>query len=182
MFADIAGFSELSERIGPEAAYSAVTGALGILDGIARRYGGSVDKYLGDCLLVIFGYPVSAPDAARAAASAAVEMRDQMREYVRGLALAAPLDLKIGINTGSMVAGDVHGSVIREFNVLGDAVNVAARLKAKAPRGGIYVGPETHAEIRDAFEHRELGRMKLKGKAAELAVFELLRSRERRFG
>jgi len=180
MFADVVGFSELAEKIGPEGAYSAVTGAVKILDGIARRHGGSVDKYLGDCVMVVFGYPVPTADPAGAAAAAALEMREQFREYRRGLDVAAVLDLVVGINTGSMVAGDIRGGAIREFHVLGDAVNVAARLKAKAPRGAIYVGPETHDETKDSFEYEPLGRMQLKGKTVEVPIFELIASRERR--
>src|SRR4029078_4007744 len=81
MFADIVGFTDLAEHVGPERAYSALTGALRALDGVARRHGGSVDKYLGDCLLVVFGYPLPLADAPRAAPAAALEMQAQMREY-----------------------------------------------------------------------------------------------------
>ena len=182
MFADITGFSALADQVGPERAYFAVTGALRLADGVARRHGGSVDKYLGDCLLIVFGHPVPLPDPARAATAAALEIRDQVREYARSLATAAPLDVVIGINTGTMVAGNVGAGIAREFHVLGDAVNVAARLKAKAPASAIYVGPETHAETRDGCEYRALGSLPLKGKRAAVEIFELLGSRERRAG
>ena len=182
MFADVVGFSDLAEKIGPEGAYSAVTGAVKILDGIARRHGGSVDKYLGDCVMVVFGHPVPTADAAGAAAAAALEMREQFREYRRGLDVAAVLGLVVGINTGAMVAGDIRGGAIREFHVLGDTVNVAARLKAQAPRGAIYVGPETHDETKNTFEYELLGRVRLKGKTADVPIFELIASHERRSG
>ncbi|HEX2485061.1 MAG TPA: adenylate/guanylate cyclase domain-containing protein, partial [Myxococcota bacterium] len=180
LFADIVGFTALSQASRPERAYFAVTGALRILDEVARRHGGSVDKYLGDSLLVVFGHPVPLPEPARAASLAALEMREQLRDYAK--ALGVELDLVVGINTGTMVAGDVGRRVIREFHVLGDAVNVAARLKSKAPRGAIYVGPETRAETQAGFEHRALGSLELKGKARRVALFELVRSRERRSG
>ncbi len=180
VFADLVGFTALSEAVGPESAYLAVSGALQLLDGVARRHGGSVDKYLGDALMAVFGHPVPLAEPARAAARAAIEMRDLLREYARDLPV--PLDLVVGVNTGPLVAGDVRGRVIREFHVLGDAVNVAARLKSRAPLGGIYIGPETHREAGDGFEYRELGKLKLKGKAQEVAIFELLRSLERRAG
>jgi class 3 adenylate cyclase len=70
MFVDVIGFTGLAEQLGPEVAYFAVTGAMRILDGIARKYGGSVDKYLGDCLMAVFGHPVPVAAPARAAASA----------------------------------------------------------------------------------------------------------------
>jgi class 3 adenylate cyclase/tetratricopeptide (TPR) repeat protein len=180
LFADLVGFTALAERVGPESAYLTVSGALRLLDGVARRHGGSVDKYLGDALMVVFGHPVPVAEPARAAARTALEMRAQLHEYAQGL--AAPLELVVGINTGPLVAGDVRGRVIREFHVLGDAVNVAARLKSRAPRGAVYVGPETRREAGDAFEWTELGSTKLKGKAEEIAIFELVRSLERRAG
>ncbi len=182
LFADIVGFTELSHRIGPERAYFAVTGALRILDAAARRHGGSVDKYLGDSVMAVFGHPVPVAAPARAAVTAALEMREQVRAYVRALDLEVALDLVIGVNTGAMVAGDVRSGVVREFHVLGDAVNVAARLKARAPRGGIYVGPETERETADEFDYQSLGRMRLKGKTTEVPIFELAGSRERRSG
>lgn len=180
LFADIVGFSDLSAEVGPESAYLAVSGALKLLDGAARRHGSSVDNYLGDALMAVFGHPVPLADPARAAARAALEMRDLLREYVRGLPV--PLGLLVGINTGPVVAGDVRGRVIREFHVLGDAVNVAARLKARAPIGAIYIGSETRREAGDDFECRELGSLKFKGKSVEVSIFELVRSLERRAG
>ncbi len=172
LFADVVGFTDIAESLGPERAYFAVTGAVRLLDEIARRHGGAVDKFLSDCLLAMFGYPVPIADAAAAAAAAAVEMREELRIY--NASLDVPLRLVIGINTGELVAGDVRGRVAREFNILGDAVNVAARLKAKAPYGHIYVGPETERESRDAFDYRELGSFALKGKQLEVPIFELI--------
>ncbi|MCC6765155.1 MAG: AAA family ATPase [Deltaproteobacteria bacterium] len=177
LFVDVVGFTDIAETMGAERAYFAVTGAVRIIDEIARRHGGAVDKFLSDCLLAMFGYPAPIPNAAAAAAAAAVEMRDELRAY--NTSLDVPLRLVIGINTGELVAGDVRGRVAREFNILGDAVNVAARLKAKAPYGHVYVGPETEAESRDAFEYRPLGTFALKGKQAEVPIFELVGARAR---
>jgi len=172
MFADVVGFTALSESLGAERAYFAVMGAMRVVDGVARRHGGAVDKYLGDSLMIVFGYPMPSPAPASEAASAAIEMRAEFDEYRRDLDVG--LGLVIGINTGSMVAGDVRGQVAREFHVLGDAVNVAARLKAKAPHGHIYVGPETENESRSGFDYAPLGRMPLKGKEADVAIFDLV--------
>jgi adenylate cyclase len=144
MFTDIDGFTAISKEIGAEQAYAIVTRCLKLLDAIARKHGGSVDKYLGDAIMAVFGYPVPLDNAARAAATAAIEMRRCVHDYSRQLGLDSPLDVRIGVNTGELVAADVRGPVIREFHVLGDAVNVAARLKARAPLGSIFVGPETH--------------------------------------
>jgi len=177
LFADVVGFTDLAETIGPERAYFVVRGAVRIVDEIARRHGGAVDKYLSDCLLATFGFPVPNANPAAAAAAAAVEMRDELRQY--NTDLDVPLRLVIGINTGAMVTGDVRGRVARELNILGDAINVAARLKAKAPYGHIYVGPDTEAESRDLFEYAPLGAMALKGKKVEVPIFDLVGARAR---
>src|SRR3990172_9118069 len=135
LFADLQGFTALSDAMGPEQAYLVVTGCLRLLDEVARKRGGSVDKYLGDALMAVFGHPVPLEDHAGAAVEAALEMRQRVRDYARELRLPAALELHAGVNTGSFVAGDIHGPGIREFHVLGDAVNVAARLKERAPLG-----------------------------------------------
>jgi class 3 adenylate cyclase/tetratricopeptide (TPR) repeat protein len=175
MFADITGFTTLSERSGVEQAYSVVTECLKLLDGVVRRHGGAVDKYLGDCLMAVFGHPVAVEHAARRALQAAVEMRRLVGDYRNQLSLAAPLDVQIGVNTGEVIASHVGAAVRREFAVMGDAANVAARLKDLAPRGQIFVGPDTEAETRDSFEFRALKPLRLKGKRQVVAVYELAR-------
>ena len=178
MFADIEGFTALSKEIGAEQAYLIVTRCLKLLDAVARKHGGSVDKYLGDAIMAVFGYPVPVESAPSAAARAALEMRRCVDDYSRQLALEPPLHVRIGVNTGEMVAADLAGSAIREFHVLGDAVNVAARLKARAPMGGIFVGPETRDATKDRYEYRTLEPLELKGKQRRIVSYELLASRQ----
>jgi class 3 adenylate cyclase/tetratricopeptide (TPR) repeat protein/type II secretory pathway predicted ATPase ExeA len=178
VFADIVGFTTALEKLGAERAYFILTGCLKLLGGIARKHGGAVDPYFGDALLAVFGYPVPLEGAERAACDAVVEMRRCVLDYNRQLALEVPLNVRIGVNTGRMVAGDIRGSAIREFHVLGDAVNSAARLKAKAPMGSIYVGPQTHAATAERFEYRPLEPLALKGKEERVAAYELIASRK----
>jgi class 3 adenylate cyclase/predicted ATPase len=178
LFADLKGFTALSDAMGPEQAYLVVTGCLRLLDEVARKRGGSVDKYLGDALMAVFGHPVPLEDHAGAAVEAALEMRQRVRDYARELRLPAALELHAGVNTGSFVAGDIHGPVIREFHVLGDAVNVAARLKQRAPLGCVYVGAETYERTRERFAYRDLEPLQLKGKAGSVATYEVLSARE----
>jgi predicted ATPase/class 3 adenylate cyclase len=174
VFADVIGFTALSETHGPEEAYLVVTACLKLLDGIARQHGGAVDRYLGDRLMAVFGHPLPLRDVSAAAVEAALEMRERVADYNRELRLDPPLQLHIGVNTGPAVAGDIRGAAIREFHVLGDAVNVAARLKARSPLGEVYVGPETHADTHDGFDYRPLEPMQLKGKSTTVAIFALL--------
>jgi class 3 adenylate cyclase/predicted ATPase len=174
LFADIVGFTAISERMGPEQAYLIVTGCLKRLDSIARRNGAAVDKRLGDRMLAVFGYPVPVEDPEIAAVDAASEMRESVYHYNRELRLEIPLDIHIGVNTGVMIAGEIHGSLIREIDVLGDAVNIAARLRTRSPLGQIYVGPETYRETSHRFEYRPLEPMKLKGLEKPVAAYALV--------
>src|SRR5258706_11563821 len=164
MFVDILGATELSARAGIEQAYATVTGCLRVLDGIARRHGGVVDKYLSDCLMAVFGVPIASAEAPLAAVAAAVEMLEAAKRYETEVGSAIPLTLRIGINTRLMVAGDLRGRVVREFAVMGDAVNVAARLKDVGDPGGIHVGPQTHQGARGHFLFEAGEPLALRGK------------------
>jgi class 3 adenylate cyclase len=181
MFADIAGFTSLVERGDSEVAYELVTGCLRLLDSIARKHGGAVDKYLGDCVMAVFGLPLAMEDAPRAAVNAAIEMLRQVDEYNRGRRPHPPLGLHIGINTGPAISGDVSGPVVREFAVLGDAVNVASRLKDLAPPGEVYVGEETWRNTRDLFRYEPIAPISAKGKERMVSAYRL-QSRQEQIG
>lgn len=174
MFVDILGATELSAQAGIEQAYAIVTGCLRVLDGIARRHGGVVDKYLSDCLMVVFGVPIASAEAPIAAVAAAAEMIEAAARYGPEAGSPLPLTLRIGINTGLMVAGELRGPVVREFAVMGDAVNVAARLKDLGAPGGVHVGPETHAAARAQFQFEAGEPLPLRGKTERVPVFRLL--------
>lgn len=177
MFADITGFTRISESIGAEQAYAHVTACVQLLDGILRRHGAAVDKYLGDSMLAVFGAPIAMSDPAAAAARAALEMQLRVGEYNRDARLEQPLGLCVGINTGSVTLGDVRGQVVREFHVLGDTVNTAARIKAAAEPGVCLMGEETWREIRDDFDTSPRGAMRFKGKSQPVPVYEVSAAR-----
>jgi len=179
LFADITGFTTLSERLDPEEAFEIVTGALKLLDGIARKHGGSVDKYLGDAVLAVFGVPLAMDEAPKAAINAAIEMRRRVHQYNEETRPLIPLDIHSGINTGLMISGDVSGPIHREFAVLGDAVNIAARLKDLAPKGEIWVGEETWRSTREEFEFTPVEKLALKGKDRQVRVYRVETGHER---
>ncbi|HKE11966.1 MAG TPA: adenylate/guanylate cyclase domain-containing protein, partial [Myxococcota bacterium] len=171
LFADILGYTELSERTGPETAYQLVTGCLSLLDGIARRHGGVVDKYLGDCLMVLFGLIPTSRSSEQAAVEAALEMQQAVARYARDAESPIEFALQVGINTGPMLLGDVRGPVIREFAVMGDAVNVAARLKDLASKGEVLAGEKTRKGLLDNIECRPLPTLGVKGRQAPVQAY-----------
>ena len=179
LFADITGFTSLNERLDPEDAYALISACLKFMDEIAHRHGGSVDKYLGDCIMAVFGVPVALEDAPKAAINAAIEMHNQMADFSR--AQAEELGIHSGINSGLVISGDISGPIVREFSIMGDAVNIAARLKDLAPAGQIWVGAETHRYTREEFDFRALEPLALKGKRQRVPTYEVVSRAERRY-
>ncbi len=152
LFADITGFTAMTEKLGAEAAYPIVAGCLFVLDEVARKHGGTVDKYMGDCVMATFGVPEAIEDAPRAAINAAIEMRQRVREYNRERQLPMPLDLHVGIHSGLGIAGDISGPLLRDFAVMGEPVDVASKLTDLAEAGQIFVSTDTQRFTRDVFE------------------------------
>ncbi|MGH0033683.1 MAG: AAA family ATPase [Myxococcota bacterium] len=171
MFADILGFSAIAAERGSDAALAAVSGCLQLLDRVARRHGGAVDKYLGDSLLVLFGGRDSAPDSERNALLAALEMRDEARHYGLSVPGGEHMEVAVGVNTGFVTLGEVGDSLMREFAIMGDAVNVAARLKSKAGAGRIYAGVETCAAGGQGLVLESVEPLALKGKSSRVPAF-----------
>ena len=117
-----------------------------------RRHGGTVDHYLGDCVLALFGVPEAIEDAPRAAVNAAIEMRERVERYNDELALEPRLSVHSGIATGLGIAGDISGPLIREYALMGEHVDRADELTHVAERGEIYVDVETHRFTAPVFE------------------------------
>jgi len=173
LFADISGFTAMSELLDPEDVTSTMNECFVLLEGIIRAHGGHVDKYLGDCVMAVFGVPHGLEDAPKHAVNAAIEIRNRVGELRGATSAGPPLQVHIGVNSGLVVAGDVGGVAKREFTVMGDTVNVASRLKDAAPIGSIWVGEETFRRTRDQFDYKQLRPLALKGKGEPVAAFEL---------
>jgi len=161
LFADLVGSTALGESTDPEALRTRMRGYFADLRAILERHGGSVEKFVGDAVMAVFGIPVAHEDDALRAVRAAWEMR----EAVTAHGLAA----RIGVNTGEVVVGGEA-----ETLVTGDAVNVAARLEQSAPAGEVLLGSETRLLVRDAVRVEPVEPLMLKGKAQPVEAFRLL--------
>jgi class 3 adenylate cyclase len=160
LFCDVAGSTELGESTDPEALRALLARYFERMKEIVERHGGSVEKFIGDAVMAVFGVPVVHEDDALRACRAAIEMRDALPELgIRG---------RIGLNTGEVVTGT------EERLATGDAVNVAARLEQAAEAGEVLVGAETVRLVRDAVELGEERALELKGKAEPVAAYPLL--------
>jgi class 3 adenylate cyclase len=159
LFCDVVGSTALGESVDPEALRTLLGRYFDEMKAIVERHGGTVEKFIGDAVMAVFGVPQLHEDDALRAARAAVEMRDALPEL--------GVEARIGLNTGEVVVGT------SERLATGDAVNVAARLEQSAGAGEILLGPETARLVRDAVETEELS-LELKGKSEALVAQRLL--------
>jgi class 3 adenylate cyclase/tetratricopeptide (TPR) repeat protein len=174
LFADLSGYTAVAERMDPETVKSMVDRALRRLGQEVVRYGGRVDKYIGDNVMGVFGAPIAHEDDPERAVRAALAMQAAMDEINAEIATSADVSflLRVGINSGEVLAGEVGGG---GYTVMGDPVNVAARLQAAARPGSITVGEITHRLTRGAIEYSELEPLELKGKAEPVPAWEAVR-------
>ncbi len=179
VFADISGFTSLSEQLDPEDMTAITNRCFEVLESAVRTHGGHVDKYMGDCIMALFGVPQTLERAPVLAVHAAVEMMARLPAAVRSLPTPVPLDLHVGINSGLVFAGEVGGATKHDFTVMGDTVNLAQRLKDAAPRGAIWVGPLTYRYTKDDFEYEALKPQAVKGKTETVTAYRLVGVRRR---
>jgi len=179
MFADLSGFTALSERVDPEQVRNVVNSCFERVGVIVTRYGGYIDKFIGDELMVLFGAPRAMEDHASRALHAAIEIRDAVSAFNREHALLHDysLSMHFGINTGLVIAGAMGTESRREYTVIGDAVNVAARLVSRADRGEILVGRDTRRLVDTGFQFEHVGAVELDGRVQLTEIFRLLAAR-----
>jgi len=179
LFADLSGYTAIAEQLDPEDTKSLVDRALGRLSREVTDRGGHIDKLIGDNVMAVFGAPVAHEDDPERAVRAALAMQAAMSEInaeigahaaSRGIELA----LRVGINSGEVLAGRVGD----QYTVIGDAVNVAARLQAASAVDTVTVGASTRRSTAAAIEYRDLEPLRLKGKSEPIPAWEAVRLAE----
>src|SRR3954471_20115786 len=170
LFADLSGYTAVSEHMDPERVKALVDSALQRLAQEVERFGGSVDKFIGDNVMALFGAPVAHEDDAERAVRAGLGMQHAMEEINEQLreSHGVTLALRVVVNTGEVVAGAVGEA----YTVVGDTVNVAGRLQSAAERGSVTVGERTMRASANAISYRELEPLTLKGKAEPVRAWE----------
>ena len=172
LFGDLSDFTAWAEDVDPERVGAVTDRVLAALAGSVKTFGGHVDKLTGDGIMAVFGAPVAHEDDAERAIRAALSMQRAVRRVLddeRGG--GAPLGLRVGLNTGPVVAG-LQAAI--EYTVIGDTVNTAARLADAAAIGAIYAGARTTAGTRHIASWRSLRPLRLKGKREPVEAYELL--------
>ena len=172
LFADIVGYTTVAERLDHESVKALTERYLTRLAREVERYGGYVDQYIGDNVMAVFGAPTAHEDDPGRAVRAAHGMHAAMAELNRTVAtdFGLELALRVGVNTGEVLAGRIG----TEYTVVGDAVNVAARLQTAAAVGRILVGDRTRRATAASVDYRQIGPLILKGKTDPVNAWEVL--------
>lgn len=170
MFADLAGSTTFEEQVDAETARDVIGGYHDLLRSTAERNRAGVTKYIGDGFMAVWGVPEMGPDDADHAVDAAVELQRRFVDLAAGVSKAHGVDLalRVAVNTGEVVVG------AGDADLVGDAVNVAARLEAECPRGRAVVGEETWRSTRGRHRYESLGQVQVKGRTAPVAVYQWL--------
>jgi predicted ATPase/class 3 adenylate cyclase len=182
LFADVSGFTSLSAQLDPEDVHGLMNQAFELMLDEVHRYEGTVNQFLGDGIMALFGAPIAHEDHAQRAAHAALGIQrrlDELRydlERRRGIVF----QIRQGLNTGLVVVGSIGTDLRMDYTALGDTTNVAARLQQIAAPGRVAVSAATHRLIDGYFHTRALGDMALKGKAEPVPVWELVSRRAAR--
>lgn len=165
VFADLSGFTSMSTNTDPEEVRALVDRCMSLLTEIIERFGGTVDKYIGDAVLALWGVPIACEDHAERAVRAALEMQRCALEHTTEF---GGLTLRIGVNTGELMFAPVGPEHQRQQTVIGDVVNIASRLQTSAPRSAILVGEETWRATRRAIRYEQVEPFTVKGRDAPL--------------
>ena len=181
LFADVVSSTSRAEQTDPESTRRMLARYFDAMRRVVERHGGTVEKFIGDAVMAVFGIPTLHEDDALRAVRAAAEMRTAIDALNRELADAgwAPINLRIGVNTGEVVTGDPS---VSQTLVTGDAVNVSARLEQAAAPDEVILGVATYRLVREAVEAEPMPPLELKGKAAPVEAFRLVALAEREIG
>ncbi|MFC7410192.1 CHASE2 domain-containing protein [Hydrogenophaga atypica] len=178
MFSDMRGFTQLSETMGAAELQALLNRVFSSLTHEIRQRRGTIDKYMGDCVMAFWGAPVPEPEHARLSVLAALAMRRAVAQInldhrQRGW---PEIGMGVGLNTGVMCVGDMGSDLRRSYTVIGDAVNLGSRLEGLGKHYGvdIVVSETTHAQAGDGFTWQELDTVKVKGKDAAVAIYTVL--------
>jgi class 3 adenylate cyclase/tetratricopeptide (TPR) repeat protein len=177
LFCDVEGSTALAEKLDPEDVMEIMNGAFEVLVAPVYRYEGTLARLMGDAVLAFFGAPIAHEDDPSRACRAALEIVEAAGKYARNLERKrgiAGFDVRVGINTGLVVVGEVGSDLRVEYTAMGDAVNLAARMEGAAEPGTILITERTRRLIGPLFETRSLGPIQVKGKEEPVLAHRVL--------
>lgn len=179
LFADAVNFTHLSASLDAESIFNLINDLLGRLITCVHRYGGLVDKFTGDGLMAVFGAPLAHENNAEMAVRAALDMQRAADEFtpIAKAQLGAPLEIRIGIHSGPAIAGILGTAEQAAYTVIGDTVNIAARLEALATPGNILVSGQVHTRTQPFFEFQAMEATSIKGVDHPVVTYQVIGKR-----
>jgi len=180
MFADVAGFTAMSEKLDPEDVHRIMDGCFHILMEEIHKYEGTVNEFRGDGLMALFGAPIAHEDHAQRACYAALNIQKALAAYQEKLqqAYAIVFKMRIGLNSGTLVVGTIGDDLRMDYTALGDTANLAARIETLSAPGSVLLSSNTFRLVRDYFECLAKEKTLVKGKEEPQESYELLRAKE----
>jgi class 3 adenylate cyclase/tetratricopeptide (TPR) repeat protein len=180
LFADVANYTSMSEKLDPEEVHQIMDGCFKVLMDEIHRYEGTIDKFTGDGVMALFGAPVAHEDHAQHACYAALAMQRAMGEYGEKIEKECGVEFKmrVGINSGPVIIGSVGNDLRMDYTAIGDTVNLASRMETMAKPGTILVSADTYKIARDFFKFEPLGEVEVKGKEEPVETYQLLEASE----
>jgi adenylate cyclase len=175
LFSDICGFTSMSEKMSPSSVALLLNDYLSRMTDVIFKQEGTLDKFIGDAIMAVFGAPIDMPDHASRAIKSALDMMEQLDEFNNDHRDGPKLQIRIGINSGKAVACEIGSINKKEYTVLGDTVNTASRLESSVAKPMmIVVGENTYEAVKGRFDMKPLGKATLKGKQKEVVAYQVL--------
>jgi class 3 adenylate cyclase/tetratricopeptide (TPR) repeat protein len=178
LFADVANYTSMSERLDPEEIHQIMDGCFKILMDEVHKYEGTINQFTGDGVMALFGAPVAHEDHAQRACHAALSIQNSIGKYGKKITNNLNIDfrLRIGINSGTVVVGAIGDDLRMDYTAIGDTTNLASRMEGAATPGTILVSENTHKLTKTFFEFNDLEPLKLKGKDKPQHAYRLIKS------
>lgn len=176
LFADVANYTNMSEKLDPEEVHQIMDGCFKILMDEIHRYEGTINQFTGDGVMALFGAPVSHEDHAQRACHAALSIQKAMDKYGAGVARdkGVEFNMRIGVNTGRVIVGAIGDDLRMDYTAVGDTTNLAARIQQTAKAGEIWLSGETQGLVKGFFQVESVGDRELKGKSKKQPIYRLL--------
>jgi class 3 adenylate cyclase/tetratricopeptide (TPR) repeat protein/energy-coupling factor transporter ATP-binding protein EcfA2 len=180
LFADVANYTSISEKLDPEEVHQIMDGCFKVLMDEIHRYEGTIDKFTGDGVMALFGAPVAHEDHAQRACYAALAIQRAIEEYGEKIQKECGVEFKmrVGINSGPVIVGSVGNDLRMDYTAIGDTTNLASRMETNAKPGTVLVSSYTYKIARDFFNFEPLGKVKVKGKKEPLEAYQLIEAGE----
>ena len=184
LFSDVQGYTAMAENLDPEVVLEIMNGAFEVLMEPIYKYEGTLARLMGDALLAFFGAPISHEDDAERAIRAGLEIVAGADQYAKKLMKARSIEgfeVRVGVNTGLVVVGEVGSDLHVEYTAMGDAVNLAARMEQNAPPGGVLITHNTYKFVRGVFDVQPQQPISVKGKSEPITTYLVERPKPRAF-